>query len=72
MSLAIYAGLFADDLDVVATNLDLGARVASADGVRTAPLTVTSTAMLTSSVQVRRGGAGGARTHDRRIMSPLL
>jgi hypothetical protein len=22
--------------------------------------------------QVRRGGAGGARTHDRQIMSPLL
>ena len=26
----------------------------------------------TVSPQVRAGGAGGARTHDRRIMSPLL
>jgi len=35
MTLDIYAGLFADDLDVVATNLDLGARLASADWLRT-------------------------------------
>jgi len=34
MTLDIYAGLFADDLDVVATNLDLGARIASADCLR--------------------------------------
>lgn len=35
MTLDIYAGLLADDLDVVAANLDLGARVARADRVRT-------------------------------------
>jgi len=35
MTLDIYAGLFADDLDIVAANLDLGARVASADWLRT-------------------------------------
>jgi len=35
MTLDISAGLFVDDLDVVAATLDLGARVASADWVRT-------------------------------------
>ncbi len=35
MTLDVYAGLFPDDLDVVAANLDVGARSASADWVRT-------------------------------------
>jgi integrase len=36
MTLDVYAGLFGDDLDVVATNLDLAARAAAiADQVRT-------------------------------------
>jgi integrase len=35
MTLDVYAGLFGDDLDVVATNLDLAARAAGADQVRT-------------------------------------
>ena len=37
------------------------------------PLNSIATALLLStSAQVRLGGAGGDRTHDRRIMSPLL
>jgi integrase len=39
MTLDVYAGLFGDDLDVVATNLDLAARAAAiADQVRTSEL----------------------------------
>jgi len=39
MTLDVYAGRFGDDLDVVATNLDLAARAAAiADQVRTGDL----------------------------------
>ena len=52
---------------------DRAIRVRSASvGRRTSgPVTVKS-ATLGESYQVRLGEAGGARTHDRRIMSPLL
>ena len=46
-------------------------RSASVGGRTSGPTTVKGS-NLGESYQVKRGGAGGARTHDRRIMSPLL
>ena len=76
MTLDVYAGLFGDDLDTVAINLDRGARTASADWMRTGgqiwASMPTRSSLPTEKPLLRGGGAGGARTHDRRIMSPLL
>ena len=47
-------------------------RVRSASvGCRTSGPATVKSATLGESYQVRLGGAGGARTHDRRIMSPI-
>ena len=77
MTLDVYAGLFGDDLDTVADRLDEAAAPACADYLRTE---LSSEAVLPFDLDGRTASGpaltlcreGGARTHDPRIMSPLL
>ena len=71
MTLDVYSGLFDDDLDAVAERMEL-CRACSCAQMRTPSPRLAERRTGRALTCGYAGGAGGARTHDRRIMSPLL